>query len=124
MRKYQVDDIYFMIWYSDEHRLYPYFETVVFLGKNIEDGRKDHDVWYFQDLESYWQAGAYPRSPHGRIQELRVYRLGYEDLGLVTEGPGRVVDADGLIVELSEWRSRVDSAKQTNSWPTRREVSE
>jgi hypothetical protein len=117
MIDYRVGDIYFVIWFHDEERLYPYFESAVFVGKNIEDEQQDGEFWYFQDLESYLQELPQHKAPGDVAVEGRLYCMRREDLELVAEDQGRITDSAGLTAALARWRTRVDEAKNTGKWP-------
>jgi hypothetical protein len=117
MIDYRVGDIYFAIWFHDEERLYPYFETLVFVGKNIEDEHQDGEFWYFQDLESYLQELPQRKAPVDVAVEGRLYCMRRQDLELRAEDQGRITDSAGLTAALDRWGTRVDKARNTGKWP-------
>jgi hypothetical protein len=56
-------DLYFIVWYADQERLFITPKSVVFIGKNLGrneviQGNRDIDHWYFQDATSYCVYGA------------------------------------------------------------------
>lgn len=112
MRSFRAGSVYFIVWYHDQNYQYPSFESVIYIGKNLRSGDRRRGAWYFQDLDSYIAVGAYPRNRKGAKHEIHVYKFHQVDLELVTEGSGRVIDAAGLIAEISQWRSRVAIARR------------
>ena len=53
-------EVYFSIQYADENLLIPLLETLVFAGRNLDNGNVD--LLYFQDVESYRQGLRYGSS--------------------------------------------------------------
>jgi hypothetical protein len=45
------DSVYFLVNFVDDDMLIPQMETLVFIGKNLEDN--DTNFFYFQDIDSY-----------------------------------------------------------------------
>jgi hypothetical protein len=52
----KVGEVYFFLNYVD-HLLTPTMETVVFIGRNLEEG--DAGILYFQDVRSHRQGVSY-----------------------------------------------------------------
>jgi hypothetical protein len=53
MSSFQVGSVYFIVWYHDQDYLYPSFDSVIFIGKNLRSADRKSSAWYFQDLDSY-----------------------------------------------------------------------
>lgn len=102
---FSIGDVYFMVWYVDEKRHFPYVDTIVFLGTNIDPEYADGDRWYFQDTKSYCEFGAFPNH---RLGQGNVYELRESDLK-------QVVDVSGLVAELSECLARRRNAPGSDS---------
>jgi hypothetical protein len=107
-KRIEVSQLYFMVWYEDSLRLNLYPEPLIFVGRNLDsDDRRSHDVWCFQNLDSYSEFGVYnslsklpERSPAGFLTCLQ-----YDDLF-------QVVDYTGLAKRLlnsAERRSQYES---------------
>lgn len=110
MRLFRVGRVYFIVWYHDHQYLFPSFESVVYIGKNLRNDKSD--VWYFQDIDSYMELGRYPRVPKRSKPEIHLHKFRAVDLDLVAEGSGRILDAAELIAEVSQWRSRAAGARR------------
>ena len=87
---------YFLLGYYDRKFQFPYIQTFVYLGKNLEgDGREVMvDRWYFQEPQAFFQGGDV---------ELKDYS---EDSGIMTvtdEGIEGFVDWKGLAGELENY---------------------
>jgi hypothetical protein len=78
-----------MLQYLDEALLIPSVQTVVYVGKNLD--AKDDGVYYFQDVDSYQEIGAYPNQKEGTGQVLSL-----PEKALVN-----VFALDGLVRELT-----------------------
>ena len=52
------DTPYFQLVFLDHRCSYPIINTLIYLGKNIEEN-VGKDLWFFQDLESYYRIGRY-----------------------------------------------------------------
>jgi hypothetical protein len=99
MTDYAIGTSYFRIWYADDARLYLVPDSLIFVGRNIEE--RNRDTWFFQDASSYLQLGAYPNHSDCDDPELsaRVYFLHEEDLY-------QIVDLQGLQLEAEECADR------------------
>jgi hypothetical protein len=58
----KIGEVYFFVNYVD-HLLTPTMETVVFIGRNLEEG--DVGILYFQDVRSYRQGVSYEWTTEG-----------------------------------------------------------
>jgi hypothetical protein len=58
----KVGEVYFFLNYVD-HLITPTMETVVFIGRNLEEG--DVGILYFQDVRSYRQGVSYESTTEG-----------------------------------------------------------
>lgn len=63
---YRSGHSYFMLHYLDKELRFPEIITVVYLGMNLEEifGQDEHDLWFFQDAESFRLRG---QSPFNRL---------------------------------------------------------
>lgn len=98
---YVIGQIYYMVWYDDDQKLYLAPDTLIFVGKNLENLTDNRDTWYFQDSHSYWHKGAFTAEERSSMSEPdgNVYCLHEEDLF-------QIVDMDGLRAELEECKRR------------------
>jgi len=48
---------YFLVHYFNMDMKKLHIETIVYIGKNLEDD--DEDLWFFQDVESFYETGIY-----------------------------------------------------------------
>lgn len=55
--------VYFMLEFMDDALSIPVIHTVVYVGQNL-DG-VDGSLYYFQDINSYQEVGAYPNHKEG-----------------------------------------------------------
>jgi len=103
MDDFKVGELYFMIWHADDTKKYLVPDSVVFVGKNLENGHATEDAWYFQDTDSFCTRGAYmgttPLNATDEQPETRLYRLRYEELS-------QIVDSAGLAEELARCSTR------------------
>lgn len=77
----KVGSVYFFVNYIDDEMLIPTMETVVFIGRNLEN----HDVGrvYFQDIDSYQQGARY--GPAASEIQMHIYEGSEEEVNHVFE---------------------------------------
>ena len=103
-------ELYFMCWYPDAEQLCLAPDSLVFVGKNVEEPADDNeDRWYFQDTNSYCTKGVFtgiPATPSGSSAAIsvHVYRLRAQELT-------QIVDCNGLRLEIARCIKRRGAAR-------------
>jgi hypothetical protein len=100
--RFQKGQCYFLLGYYDRQFRFPYIQTFVYIGKNLESAGRTQleDRWYFQSPQFFLERGATP------LQDFS------EDSGIMTatqEALDGFVDSQGLISELTERAAGVAS---------------
>ncbi len=93
--RFNSNQCYFLLGYYDRDFRFPYIQTFVYLGKNLEAVGQEgvEDRWYFQDPLSFLKRGGAPLSDYS------------EDSGIMTatrEALDGFVDRQELTRELQE----------------------
>lgn len=118
MSHFEVGGLYFWLEYADHERLFLVPGSLVFLGKNLEQGVIE-DTWYFQDSRSYcfhgpWSFG----EPLDEATKEKFDRLAEKSLPtrlvmLRQSSLHEIVDCEGLATAASECaRRRTKAGKQ------------
>lgn len=91
--RFENGQCYFLLGYYDQRFRFPYIQTFVFIGKNLDDPkRKSEDLWFFQEPRSFTEQGAsVPRDGTDNPEIMIVKKDGLEGF----------VDWSGLIENLT-----------------------
>lgn len=109
MKEFVVGHPYFMLSYLDKEFRFPEIVPVVYLGMNLEEGfgQDEHDLWFFQDAESFVRTGAYT----GSTEEVATAVAGsVSPAGQVYDFPENqlqnILTASELVQEIQAWMRR------------------
>lgn len=93
----KVGEIYYRLTYLDPEMRFPVIRAYVCLGVNLSDDDVDRDIWYFQDVFSYYESGS----------ALTATEPGTPVECLTTEElKGDMLDADRLHALMAEIRAK------------------
>lgn len=106
---FEVGKIHFMVSYCDKEKLFPYIDSLVFVGKNLET-EVTRETWYFQNTESFFELGAFPNNRPGDGCTSHVYLLHEKDLF-------QIFDVAGLAAELLSFESRTSATQKGSGVP-------
>lgn len=94
---------YFSVFYADEKLLHPVFETLIYLGLEVGEDETSPSLHLFQYAESFHSDGNWKEMTSDERQAFEEPPLiTYEALHI-----DPIVDADGLIEELAQWKARL-----------------
>jgi len=57
-RKLVIGGVYFFLSFLDKQGRCPQIQTLIYIGKNLDNERAQEDRWYFQDPSSYLKRGS------------------------------------------------------------------
>jgi hypothetical protein len=98
-KRFEKGQCYFLLGYYDQKFRFPYIQTFVYIGKNLETAGREatEDRWYFQEPQSFLKRGDAP---------LDDYSEGSGVMTVTQEALDGFVDWRGLADELEEYLGR------------------
>jgi hypothetical protein len=100
---FEIGHCYFLLGHYDRRFRFPYIQTFVFIGKNLDNPqRKSEELWFFQEPQSYIERGAsVPRDGIDSPEITMVKKDGLEGF----------VDWSGLIDNLTANKKALEQGK-------------
>jgi hypothetical protein len=98
--RFEVGHCYFLVGYYDPRFRFPYIQTFIYIGKNLDNPqRKTEDLWFFQEPQSFIERG--PTLPRDGVEspEITVVRK---------DGLEGFADWSGLVKELTASKKEQD----------------